>query len=159
MPEDKLPSSVDLLEQVCKIMEDRDLTEVYLREGELTLRVRRGGISLPVSSSLSGSLASVPATEQVNPSAPILAGQLQHEGVETICSPMPGMYYHSPAPEDPSYVEVGSIVSEEDIVGLIEAMKIFNEVKPGFACEILEILVENATAVEFDQPLFRVKKN
>ena len=115
--------------------------------------------SLPISSSLSGSLASVPATEQVNPSAPILAGQLQHEGVETICSPMPGMYYRSPAPEDPSYVEVGSIVSEEDIVGLIEAMKIFNEVKPGFACEILEILVENATAVEFDQPLFRVKKN
>ena len=64
---------------------------------------------------------------------------------------------HNP-PEAAPYVEVGSVVSEDDTLCLIEAMKIFNDVKPDFPCEILEILVEDTTTVEFDQPLFRVKR-
>ena len=129
-------------------MESRDLGEVYLREGEVTLRIRRGGVSIaPASAPLTHGSASPSTTAQ----APDEAG-------ETIRAPMPGMFYRAPSPEEPTFVEAGAVVSEEDTVCLIEAMKIFNEVKPDFPCEILEILVENAAPVEFDQPLFRIKK-
>ena len=121
-------------------MENRDLAEVYLREGEVTLRIRRGEVSI----------------------SPIFAppsAQAPNESGELIKSPMPGMFYRGSSPEEPPFVEAGAVVSEEDTLCLIEAMKIFNEVKPDFPCEILEILVENATPVEFDQPLFRIKKS
>ena len=140
MPEDKSSSAIDLLNQLCDIMESRDLAEVYLREGEVTLRIRRGEVSI----------------------SPIFAppsAQAPNESGELIKSPMPGMFYRGSSPEEPPFVEAGAVVSEEDTLCLIEAMKIFNEVKPDFPCEILEILVENATPVEFDQPLFRIKKS
>ncbi len=140
MPEDKSSSAIDLLNQLCDIMENRDLAEVYLREGEVTLRIRRGEVSI----------------------SPIFAppsAQAPNESGELIKSPMPGMFYRGSSPEEPPFVEAGAVVSEEDTLCLIEAMKIFNEVKPDFPCEILEILVENATPVEFDQPLFRIKKS
>ena len=140
MPEDKSSSAIDLLNQLCDIMENRDLAEVYLREGEVTLRIRRGEVSI----------------------SPIFAppsAQAPNESGELIKSPMPGMFYRGSSPEEPPFVEAGAVVSEEETLCLIEAMKIFNEVKPDFPCEILEILVENATPVEFDQPLFRIKKS
>lgn len=145
MPEDKSSSAIDLLNQLCDIMESRDLTEVYLREGEVTLRIRRGGVSMTP--------AFAPPTHEP-PSA-----QAPNESGELIRAPMPGMFYRGSSPEEPPFVEAGAVVSEEDTLCLIEAMKIFNEVKPDFPCEILEILVENAAPVEFDQPLFRINKS
>lgn len=159
MPKDKLPFAIDLLEQVCDIMESRDLAEVYLREGEITLRVRRGSESVPVSFTQSPYTVPSPATEQMEPLAsPTTAAHFPQEVGELILSPMPGTFYQSPSPEEPYYAEVGTVVSEEDTLCLIEAMKIFNPVKSDFSCEILEIFVKNATAVEFEQPLFRVKR-
>lgn len=135
-------------------MESRDLGEVYLREGEVTLRIRRGGMSI---SPLTHESASPSTTAQMESTEPPPA-EAPDEAGETIRAPMPGMFYRAPSPEEPTFVEAGAVVSEEDTVCLIEAMKIFNEVKPDFPCEILEILVENAAPVEFDQPLFRIKK-
>jgi acetyl-CoA carboxylase biotin carboxyl carrier protein len=154
MPEDKSQSAIDLLKQVCDIMESRDLTEVYVREGEISLRVRRGGASMP---------ASAPPTHTSGPPSPTelpeSSGVQLHGGTgELVKAPMPGMFYRASSPEESPFVEVGDVVSEEDTLCLIEAMKIFNEVKPDFPCEIVEILVENAAAIEFDQPLFRVRK-
>jgi acetyl-CoA carboxylase biotin carboxyl carrier protein len=72
---------------------------------------------------------------------------------------MPGMFYRSSSPDEPPFVQVGDSVSKNDTICLIEAMKIFNEVQSESDCDIIEILVENATAVEFDQPLFRIKRS
>ena len=72
---------------------------------------------------------------------------------------MPGMLYRSSSPDEPPFVQVGDSVSKNDTICLIEAMKIFNEVQSESDCDIIEILVENATAVEFDQPLFRIKRS
>ena len=77
---------------------------------------------------------------------------------ELIRSPMPGMFYRSSSPDEPPFVQVGDSVSKNDTICLIEAMKIFNEVQSESDCDIIEILVENATAIEFDQPLFRIKR-
>ena len=154
MPREKSPSATELLQQVCDIMEERDLTEVLLREDGITLKVRRGSEPVPVAFSQPSDTVPLPSGDQAESSA----AQLSPEVGELIRSPMVGLFYASQSPEAAAYVEVGSVVSEDDTLCLIEAMKIFNEVKPDFPCEILEILVEDTTTVEFDQPLFRVKR-
>ena len=154
MSKEKSSSATELLQQICDIMEERDLTEVLLREEGITLKVRRGSEPVPVAFSQPSDRVPLPSAEQVeSPTA-----RLSPEVGELIRSPMVGLFYASQSPEAAPYVEVGDVVSEDDTLCLIEAMKIFNEVKPDFPCEILEILLEDTTTIEFDQPLFRVKR-
>ena len=158
MPEDKSSSPIDLLEKVCDIMESRDLAEVYLQEGEITLKIRRGGESISPAFAVPSREPTSPLSTAQIESPDFTSAQAPDEAGETIKAPMPGMFYRASSPEEPSFVETGAVVSEEDTLCLIEAMKIFNEVKADFPCEILEILVENGAPVEFDQPLFRIEK-
>ena len=72
----------------------------------------------------------------------------------TIKAPLVGTFYLSPKPEEPPYVKVGDVVRKGDTLCIIEAMKIFNEIEAEFSGKIVEILIENATPVEFDQDLF-----
>jgi len=74
-----------------------------------------------------------------------------------IRSPIVGTFYRTPSPETPAYVSPGDRVKTESVVCIIEAMKVMNEIKAEVSGEILEVLVENGEAVEYDQPLFRVK--
>ncbi len=154
MSREKSPSAIELLQQVCDLMEERDLTEVLLREAGITLKVRRGSEPVPVAFAPPSDTVPLPGAEQGESSEV----QLSPEVGDLIRSPMVGLFYMSQSPEAAPYVEVGSVVSEDDTLCLIEAMKIFNDVKPDFPCEILEILVEDTTTVEFDQPLFRVRR-
>ena len=128
MPREKSPSATELLQQVCDIMEERDLTEVLLREDGITLKVRRGSEPVPVAFSQPSDTLPLPSAEQVESPAT----QLSPEVGELVRSPMVGLFYASQSPEAAPYVEVGSVVSEDDTLCLIEAMKIFNEVKPDF---------------------------
>jgi acetyl-CoA carboxylase biotin carboxyl carrier protein len=77
---------------------------------------------------------------------------------ELITSPMVGTFYQSPSPDSPPYVKVGDKVKKGQTLCIIEAMKIMNELEAEFDCEILDILVEDGQPVEFDTPLFKVKK-
>ena len=145
-------SSLSLIEQICDIMDKRDLAEVELTEGQVSVRVRRANADVsPVVT-----MATTPPEQQVvgvvDTPESILRGEL-------IRSPMPGMFYRASSPDEPPFVQVGDSVSKNDTICLIEAMKIFNEVQSESDCDIIEILVENATAIEFDQPLFRIKRS
>ncbi|MAG83471.1 acetyl-CoA carboxylase, biotin carboxyl carrier protein [Candidatus Poribacteria bacterium] len=145
-------SGLTLIEQICDIMDKRDLAEVELTEGQVSVRVRRANADVsPVVT-----MATTPPEQQVvgvvDTSESILRGEL-------IRSPMPGMFYRASSPDEPPFVQVGDSVSKNDTICLIEAMKIFNEVQSESDCDIIEILVENATAIEFDQPLFRIKRS
>lgn len=77
----------------------------------------------------------------------------------TIKSPMIGTFYRRPAPDKPPYVEVGSVVKKGDVLCTIEAMKLFNEIESEVSGKIVKILVEDASPVEYDQPLFLVEPN
>jgi len=77
---------------------------------------------------------------------------------EIISSPMVGTFYQAPSPDSPPYVKVGDKVKKGQTLCIIEAMKIMNELEAEFDCEILEVLVEDGQPVEFDTPLFRVKR-
>lgn len=74
----------------------------------------------------------------------------------TIKSPMIGTFYRKPSPDKPMFVEVGSTISKGDVVCVIEAMKLFNEIEAEISGKIVKILVDDASPVEFDQPLFLV---
>ncbi len=75
----------------------------------------------------------------------------------TIKAPIIGTFYRKPSPDKPPYVEVGDMVKEGDVVCIIEAMKLFNEIESEVSGKIVKILVDDATPVEFDQPLFLVE--
>lgn len=74
----------------------------------------------------------------------------------TVKSPIIGTFYRKPSPDKPNFVEVGSEISAGDVVCVIEAMKLFNEIESEISGKVVKILVDNASPVEFDQPLFLV---
>ncbi|MEM7014754.1 MAG: acetyl-CoA carboxylase biotin carboxyl carrier protein, partial [Verrucomicrobiota bacterium] len=74
-----------------------------------------------------------------------------------ITSPLVGTFYRSPSPEASSFVEVGSHIDVDQVLCIVEAMKVMNEIKSDVAGEVLEVLVENGEPVEYGQPLFLVK--
>ncbi|MDO8454482.1 MAG: acetyl-CoA carboxylase biotin carboxyl carrier protein [Sulfurimonas sp.] len=77
---------------------------------------------------------------------------------DAILSPMVGTYYSSPSPDSPEFVKVGDSVKKGQVVAILEAMKIMNELEADFDCKILKILASNGQAVEYDMPLFIVEK-
>ncbi|WP_226659182.1 acetyl-CoA carboxylase biotin carboxyl carrier protein [Pseudalkalibacillus hwajinpoensis] len=86
-----------------------------------------------------------------------LTPEPEERETHTVKAPMVGMFYSSPSPDDPAFIQVGDKVEEETVVCCLEAMKMFNDVPADVKGEITEILVENGDLVEFGQPLFTVK--
>ncbi|MFP3321575.1 acetyl-CoA carboxylase biotin carboxyl carrier protein [Planococcus sp. SIMBA_160] len=87
------------------------------------------------------------------------AGNASNEDLHKILSPMVGTFYQSPSPEEEAYVAVGTKVSADQVVCIVEAMKLFNEIEAEVDGEIAEILVKDGQLVEYGQPLFLVKAN
>jgi len=92
------------------------------------------------------------------PQAPAAAAPAADENAKyiTIKSPIIGTLYRKPSPDKPVFVEVGSTISKGDVVCVIEAMKLFNEIESEISGKIVKVLVDDASPVEFDQPLFLV---
>ena len=95
--------------------------------------------------------------QAVAPTLPVAVPVVASNRV-TIKSPMIGTFYRSASPDRPSLTEVGSDISKGQPVCIIEAMKLFNEIESEISGRIVEVLVENATPVEYDQPLFVVEQ-
>ena len=91
------------------------------------------------------------------PSGPPAVAAEKKPALKEIASPMVGTFYQAPSPDSAPYVQEGQHITEETVVCIIEAMKVMNEIKAEVEGVITEVLVENGTAVQFGQPLFRVK--
>ena len=140
------------LKELVKLMVANDLAEMDLRDTDEQVTIRRHGETFETVSPV----AVAPAVQGAA-AAPVAAPEpVVEEGVE-IVSPMVGTYYPSPDPDSPSFIEVGDTVSEDTTVCIIEAMKIFNEIKAQCSGTVTKILVANGEPVEFGQPLFLVK--
>jgi acetyl-CoA carboxylase biotin carboxyl carrier protein len=151
----------------------QDLIKVINKSniGELTIEQKDFKITIKQKEDQVISVTSSPAPVQMMPSnlvqyqqAPTLpssqpekeAPAVKDENLVTIKSPMIGTFYRKPSPDKPLFVEVGSEVHEGKVVCIIEAMKLFNEIESEVSGKIVKILVEDATPVEYDQPLFLV---
>lgn len=97
-----------------------------------------------------------PVAQAAQPAAPAEQKDAKEDHYLTIKSPIIGTFYRKPAPDKPAFVKVGDTIDVGDTVCIIEAMKLFNEVESEVAGKIVKILVDDATPVEFDQPLFLV---
>ena len=151
------------LKKVIDMMKKAELTELDIEQEGLTLRLRRGsepvvvqGVAPVAPMAPVAPAAPVAAPAPAAPAAPAPEAPAPDEG-PTIEAPMVGTFYASPSPEADAFVQVGSKVEKGQTVCIIEAMKLMNEVKSEVAGTITKILVENASPVEYGQPLFAVK--
>jgi len=152
---------VEQIRQLVELMKENELTEMRLRDGEATIILRRG-CQKDQAVTVSGP-ATAPAaqTPPVAPSAaaPAEAGvsQPEQQALPTINSPMVGTFYAAADPESEPFVKVGDHVTSDTVVCIIEAMKVFNEIKAEMSGTIEKILIENEQPVEFGQPMFVVR--
>ena len=153
------------LKELVRLMVANDLTELDLRDSEeqVTLRRQRhtDGViaSAPAVIHAAAPAPTVAATAAATAIAPADTGAAEaaEAGLTTITSPMVGTFYSAPNPDAPPFVTVGAAVDPESVVCLVEAMKIFNEIKAECRGTIEKVLVENGDAVDFGQPMFHVR--
>ena len=145
--------------RLVELMNDHDLAEIDLRQGEQRIRLRRGPEGQVVTAMPGVAPLAVPAPAVAPaPSSPVAAASAPAADSGTIIkSPMVGTYYSATSPEAAPFVKVGDQVGPETIVCIIEAMKVFNEIPAECSGKVVEVLVENGAAVEFGQPLIRLE--
>jgi len=100
--------------------------------------------------------ATAPASAPAAPAVEAPPESKEESNLITVKSPIIGTFYRKPSPDKPMFVEVGSVIGEGDVLCVIEAMKLFNEIESEVSGKIVKILVDDASPVEFDQPLFLV---
>jgi len=150
------------LERLVKLMNENDLVELEIEEDGRTVRLRKApGVALPLPTAMQmlppyPSPAYPPMSPAPTPGA-AAAPAGPPAGTAEIRSPIVGTFYKSASPDSPAFVQVGDRVKAGAVVCIVEAMKVMNEIQSEIAGEVVEVLVENGQAVEFDQPLFRVK--
>ncbi|WP_246539344.1 acetyl-CoA carboxylase biotin carboxyl carrier protein [Telmatocola sphagniphila] len=153
------PFDLDAIRQLVRLMKRFDLSEVDLSEGDQRIRLRRGArlvAAAPLAAPVPmAAPASYPQPAAGGPTAAPAPAADTKKYLE-IKSPMVGTYYAKPAPDKDDYVKVGSKVTKDTVVCKVEAMKIFNDLTAGLNGTIVEVLVQNGGAVEYDQVLFRV---
>ncbi len=144
------------LKLIVKMITETDITEFELENGEEKIRLRRGTAApqqiyapQPVQQMMAPAAAAVQVSVE-----PVVAVD---EGT-AVPSPIVGTFYRSPAPDAPPYAEVGQVVEKGQILCIVEAMKLMNEIEAEFRCKIVKICKENAQPVEFGESLFIVEQ-
>lgn len=152
--------------EIMKIIDASSLDEVILEVDGAKLVVRRGAAGDAASAPANGAgkasrspAATSETRSQASASASAAASTADAPAVDgdTVCAPMVGTFYRAPAPGEAPFVEVGSTVSVGDPLCLIEVMKLYTTIEATVAGTIEQVLVDDATLVEFDQPLFAIR--
>lgn len=156
------------IQKLIDFISKSDLDEVNIETSELKLKIKRNTEVRQIIASPSTQMMSAPAPQTVETAAFAAASKTDNDAAATsnedanlltITSPMIGTFYRSAGPDKPAFIEVGSDIESGKVVCIIEAMKLFNEIESEISGKIVKVLVEDATPVEFDQPLFLVEPN
>lgn len=157
------------IQSLIKFVAKSGASEVKLETPELKITIRTGATSsgpettivqqIPVTSAPVPAAAPPPpaAPEAPAPAAEVPASEETDDSKYiTIKSPIIGTFYRKPSPDKPSFVEVGTSIAPGDVLCVIEAMKLFNDIESEVSGKVVKVLVEDASPVEFDQPLFLI---
>ncbi len=146
----------DYIEKLAKIIADNGLTEISLEDGEQAITIRK---DLPevIAAAPAAVAAPVAAAPAQTASAPAATPAKEAPKGKAITSPMVGTFYSAPSPEAEPFVEVGKTISEGDVVCIIEAMKLMNEIKSEHSGKVTQICVKNGDPIEFGQVLMYVE--
>lgn len=158
----------DLVKMVVRL----ELAELKLRDGDFELSVRTKeyaktkGVSTPASTPAisvsppstgqSSESTSAKPTGETVPATESISKEISANGLLEVKSPIVGTFYRSPSPDKPPFVKVGDTINTGDVVCIVEAMKLFNEIESEVSGKIVKVLVEDAAPVEYDQSLFLV---
>ncbi len=147
----------DYIEKLAKILADTDLTEISLEDGEQAITLRKDVIV-----SAAPQVVAAPQAVQAPQAASAPAAQAQEAKAPAkkgtpITSPMVGTFYKSPSPDADPFVSVGQTISKGDVVCIVEAMKMMNEIESEISGKVVEICVEDGQPVEFGQVLMYVE--
>lgn len=153
-------ADVQKIMELIQIMKENDLVKIDIQHGDDRISLQRAEPPQPIAAAghiltaLPGPLA--PGTSPASQAVP--GGQTgAAEATVEIKSPMVGTFYEAPSPDSDPYVESGAHVEPQTVVCIIEAMKVMNEIRAETSGTVVERLVKNGQAVEYGQPLFRVK--
>lgn len=144
---------IEYVEKLAKVLADNSLTEISLEDGEQAITLRKDLVmtGVPVQTAVPQAAAPVPAVSaQEQPAEPAKKGK-------PITSPMVGTFYSAPSPDAKPFVEVGQTISQGDVVCIVEAMKLMNEIEAECSGKIVEICVKDGQPVEFGQVLMYVE--
>lgn len=152
---------LERIESLLKLLAAHDVSEFHFKDEEQTLRLRLGPPPAHVTASaLPAALPAVAAAPApVAAAAPAAAGAApaEDDGLITVESPMVGTFYRSPSPGAPMFIEVGDTVSAGKTLCIVEAMKLMNEIEAEVSGTVVEILVDNASPVQFGQALVKIR--
>lgn len=150
---------VDLesVRQLLALMSEHGLAELEIEQDDLAVRLKKAVPGPPPPVLVAAPVGGAPPSAGPASAAAQIAEPAADAKLPTINSPMVGTFYAAPSPDAPPFVKVGDHVSEDTVVCVIEAMKVFNEIRAETSGVIEKVLVKNAQAVEFGQPLFAVR--
>ena len=145
---DKRELKLEILKEIIQIMKDEDISEVCIQQNDLKIKVKR----LPDQMSVAMQGAAMMAPQQE-----VARSEDIPDGLVIIPAPMVGTFYRAPSQDAKSYVNVGDRIETGEVICIIEAMKLMNEITADITGEVIEILVEDGQPVEYDQPMFQVR--
>lgn len=159
------------LKELIEFLIEKDIAEFELERGDVKIRIKRAGsdpvpapiLAVPPMTVAAPVVAAPPPTPKPAAAAPApppaaSAEPAEEAGVHLIRSPIVGTFYESPSPGAPAFVKAGDTVTVGQVLCIIEAMKLMNEIESDFAGEIVKRFVGNGQPVEYGQPLFSVRE-
>lgn len=153
------------IKRIVEMMQSNDLTEFSMKDNDFELVLKRGAeqqvvlASAPAAGMQYALPPAAPAAPAVVPAAAPVPVVEEDDGLVEIPSPIVGTFYRKSSPDMDAFVQVGSEIDDETVVCIVEAMKVMNEIKAEMRGVIRKVLVDDATAVQYGQPLFLVEPN
>ena len=143
------------VKKLIEMLEDSNLEEIEIQEGEESVRLVKGNSH---NQNLQTQTISIPQNNPIQETPSEETAEEVKEETNSIDSPMVGTFYASASPGAKPFISIGDIVSEGDVVCIVEAMKMMNEIKSEFSGKVLSVNVENSEPVEYGQSLFEISK-
>lgn len=163
---------VQEIRELIKLLDQSTLSELTYEEDDCKIKLKKGAVAgqvvteavpqqTPVQAVPTPVQEAAPAepkaVKQEEKPAAAPSADINDENLHKIESPMVGTFYSAPSPDEADYVNIGDKVTEDKVICIVEAMKLFNEIEAEVKGEVVEVLVENGQLVEYGQPLFLVK--
>ncbi|HEX7085159.1 MAG TPA: acetyl-CoA carboxylase biotin carboxyl carrier protein, partial [Vicinamibacterales bacterium] len=151
------------IKQILALVREHELAEFELEHQDFKIRIRKEGGATVLATPPPAPAVAAPAPTPVDaapapaPSSPLAAGEEEEVELAVVKAPIVGTFYHAPEPGAPPFVKVGDIVRKNQVLCIIEAMKLMNEIESEYEGEIVKIYVENGKPVQYGERLFAIR--
>jgi len=148
------------IRKLIELLEESGVSEIEIHEGEESVRISRGSETQAPQTTVQSRAGADESDPSTAPAVTAAGGEpeLERKG-HVVKSPMVGIFYTSPAPDKPAFVDPGQVVNRGDVLCIIEAMKVMNQIEADASGTVIEVLAEHGEPVEFGQPLFLLSES